>query len=529
MPTEEAVIMETFFRIADKDGKEVPFRLNSTQRALDENLTGRDLIPKARQEGISSYFLGRYTAKCLYRHNTNAVIVSHESEATQRLLQRCRFFLNNMEGGKKPIIGRDAQNAITFPETNSSLWIGTAGSRAFGRGDTIHALHCSEYAYWPDAGKLMMGLNEAVPLSGEIAIESTGNGIGNDYYKRCIRARDGASHYHLHFFDWKSFPEYRIALSPVEEEMLRKNLRADWEEVDLYEHGILDLEQIAWRRIKLEDMDYDLRKFKQEYPLVLEECFQSTGRSLFYRVNYVQTQEWILQDMGLHVLNPHPISGRAYTMGVDPSGGVGGDNSCIQIFDTLSKEQVAEWADNKTPPDVLAHKAAELGAIFNHAFMVVESNNHGIVVLHELRGGSEGNEIYPLEHVYESGVGGGLTVDDKPLAQMGLRTTTRSKPLMIGKLRTAVARDWKIHSSALKGEMDSFVEKEGGKIEADDGCLDDRVIAAACALWGAEWAELSYEEGMDEADEKDTTYDPFSFEEIIKSINRLHGERETRW
>ena len=525
MPTEEAVIIESFFRIADKDGNDVPFHLNVSQRRLDDELTGRDIIPKARQEGISSYFLGRYTAKCLYKPNTNAVIVSHESEATQRLLQRSRYFLKHMPG-RKPQIGRDAQNAITFPETSSSLWIGTAGSRAFGRGDTIQALHCSEFAYWPDPKKLMKGLNEAVPLSGEIAIESTGHGVGNDYHKRCIRARDGASHYKLHFFDWKSFPEYRLPLTDAEKKQLRANLREEWEEVKLFENGILDLEQLAWRRIKLEDADYDLGTFHQEYPLTLEECFQATGRSLFYKILYEPTQDWTMQDKGLHVLDPHPVPGRAYTMGVDASGGVGADNAGIEIFDTETKHQVAEWTSNVTPPDVLAHVAAELGKLFNYAFMVVESNNHGLVTLAEFN--DETLDLYPPEMIFDSGMGGGLPIEERTLSQMGLRTTSRSKPLMIGRLRTAMAKEYVIHSSALKSELDTFVEKEDGKIEAEEGCMDDRVMASACAIWGADYAQLMYTDAHDTPIIVPGAYvDPFCFEEIIKRARQGQSQYKT--
>jgi len=89
--TPEAVIIESMFRVVTKEGEDVDFILNDTQKILDENLTGRDLIPKARQEGVSTYFLARYTAACLRRRNVKAVIISHESESTQRLLTRCQL------------------------------------------------------------------------------------------------------------------------------------------------------------------------------------------------------------------------------------------------------------------------------------------------------------------------------------------------------------------------------------------------------------------------------------------------------
>jgi hypothetical protein len=38
------------------------------------------------------------------------------------------------------------------------FYIGTAGARKFGRGDTITDLHCSEVAFWENAKELTAGL-----------------------------------------------------------------------------------------------------------------------------------------------------------------------------------------------------------------------------------------------------------------------------------------------------------------------------------------------------------------------------------
>jgi hypothetical protein len=65
----EAFLMQSLFKIADKDGREVPFVLNPHQADIDRSLSGRDIIPKARQLGVSTYVLGRFAAKCLTQQN----------------------------------------------------------------------------------------------------------------------------------------------------------------------------------------------------------------------------------------------------------------------------------------------------------------------------------------------------------------------------------------------------------------------------------------------------------------------------
>jgi len=69
MATKERFIIESMFMIADKDGNDVPFLLNPAQAALDDTLSGRDIIPKARQEGISSYYI-QLRRRCLRKPTT---------------------------------------------------------------------------------------------------------------------------------------------------------------------------------------------------------------------------------------------------------------------------------------------------------------------------------------------------------------------------------------------------------------------------------------------------------------------------
>ena len=509
--TPEAVIIESMFRIANKDGEDVDFILNNVQRELDENLTGRDIVPKLRQPGISSYFLARYVAACLRKRNVKAVIISHEGEATQRLLSRCHYFLDNLRG-PKPVIGRSGVNIITFPKMDSMIYMGTAGSKKFGRGDTVTHCHCSEYAYWPNPKDILSGLLQAVPMSGEIAIESTGNGVGNDYHKRVLRAYEGRSEWKCHFFGLQTCEEeYSIKLSAEDEAHVLRNLNPEWEEPQLIKLG-LSVGQLIWRRIKLEELDYDLKEFKKEYPLTLDECFQASGDSIFYRVRYEPTSLWKSEGNNLHVLYPHPIKGHQYVVGADPSGGTGRDNAAAEVFDLVTGDQVAEYAHNKIEPDSFGHKVTDLGETFNNAFIVVESNNHGPMTLDTIR-----NRDYPPMLIY-SMEQAGSSYEDRTLMSMGFRTSIRTKPIMIGKLRMLLAKAWIIHSPILNGELSTFIEHEDGKLAGQKGCKDDRVMAGACAAIGMEHAGLYAGNGDDllEMTSPDPAKYPFTLEGIVK-------------
>ena len=505
----EAKIIEGLLRIPTKEGEDVDFTLNTAQSRLDSALTGRDLVPKARQEGVSSYVLARFLVACLMYRNSRAVVISHDRESTQRLLARATYYVENFRG-PSPVIRNMSKNEITFPKTNSMFYLGTAGSRKFGRGDTITHLHCSEYAFWPDPKGLMTGLLQAVPMSGEIIIESTGNGF-NDYYRRCMKSESGQSLWTNHFLPWHTFPEYTMDLSKKEAAFVLGNLSEDWEEPKLVEEFGLTAGQIAWRRMKLDELEYDLNGFKQEYPMTLDECFQMSSESIFTKVNYVYTDKWKREGPGYWQLEGHPRKDLTYTLGADPAGGVGKDASAIEVYCIETSEQVAEYCSNRIDPEAFAYKIAEVGRKFNEAYTVVEQNNHGILTLSAL------SKVYSHGKIHQDD-SLSTTSEERQLFGLGYRTTQRNKPLMIGNLRTKLMSEVAIHSPLLRTQLSTYIEDEKGKLGAQDGCFDDLVMASACATTGwnrsAIYATAKTVVGVGQAD------NPFLVDNIIKEMQR---------
>jgi len=508
--SDEAYVIENMFRIADKEGNDVDFILNDVQRDLDLNLIGRDLVPKARQEGVSSYVLARFTAKCLYRRNTRAVVISHDQESTQRMLRKVKYFLEEIKG-PPPKISNMSANEIVFTKTNAMFYIGTAGSRKFGRGDTITDLHCSEYAFWPKPQDLMRGLMQAVPRSGEIIIESTGNGL-NDYYHRCMRSYSGNSRWASHFYPWHTFPEYQVDASEEEQEDFLAAIDSSLEEDALLEAG-MPVERLMWRREKLEEMDYDLRAFKTEYPQTLDECFQTTGESIFHRVKYEPTDKWKKVDANMWMLDGHPSVYYTYAIGGDVAAGVGRDYSALEVICLETGEQVGEYVNNRIDPEQFGRVADEIGRMFNPdipPFMVIERNNHGILTLAVL------DKLYPGRSLYSEAPKG--DTDDKQLMHLGYRQDAKSKPLIIGRLRSALAQGFIVHSPYLNSELSTFIEHENGKMEAQQNCHDDTVIALACAVKGLNEASFIKANALRRS--IDRSYkDPFSFDGILSDLN----------
>lgn len=494
--TRESLLIETLLKIANKQGQDVDFNLNSAQQGVDMEIARmqragapvRLKVPKARQRGVSSYAVARAVIKCCTKRNTSARIISHKEKSTMKLLEKARYYIKHMKGAK-PTLKYNSRNEISFPITDSTLSIYTAGSDEEARGDFITDLHCSEIAFWPDPKNLAASLFEAVPTSGEIVHESTGNGAQTWWHKSCLDARVGLGEYKLYFIPWHSSPEYCLPVDggthtvarlaelhklpqKCEARTILGNLMDDYEEPELLErYPNLCAGQLLWRRNKITSLSHDVVLFKQEYPMTLDECFRPSGQNFFHRVHYFDKDpRWIVEDKEYSHLKGHPDPHLTYVLGADVSGGVGQDSSVIQIGCVETMEQVGIWRSNTISPDDFAYAFEELGELYmaddyGWPLAVIESNNHGIATLDNLIK----NEVYDAEKLYT----------DNPkstnIIHSGLRTTKASKRLYIGRLRKALADEIKFYDPVTMGELSTFTDK----FEGAEGCHDDCVIALA--------------------------------------------------
>ena len=267
--------IESCLSIIDKNSKDVPLILNPIQNNFLENKSPLvqignqslylDCILKARKEGFSALIEALWLHACITQKNVRAVIVSHEEKSTSRLLERFRYYISSSV--LKIRTQKNSAQEISFPDTNSTCWIGTAGQRAFGRGDDITHLHFSEYLFYPNFS-IITGAAEAMRNGGWIILESTANGAGTEGHK-FWQAKNG---YKKHFFGWQDNREYSASDdTPFEimddEKILKKTLNLAWA-------------QLRWRRAKISTM-IDPSLFSQEYPANGKEAFRTSGQMAF--------------------------------------------------------------------------------------------------------------------------------------------------------------------------------------------------------------------------------------------------------
>jgi hypothetical protein len=383
----------------------------------------RTIILKARQIGLSTVTLARYYHNTITNVGTNTVIVAQKREQAELFLETIKLFYEQTPPEWQPTIQYNSKYELTFKSQRSSLRIASPTDDV-GRGQTIHNLHASELAFWPNAERAWAGLLESVPTSGSITIESTPNGIGNLFYRLWTQAQTGNSQFKPLIYPWW------------------------WEYAK------------EWADAKLADIGPD--KFAQEY-----DCdFLQSGRPVF-RQEYLKfpTREGAHQEAGV-VLYEQPIENQSYVIGADTAEGlVSGDYSVGLILERESAKVVGVIAGHWAP-EVFANILVKYGKLFNSAFIGVERNNHGHTVLLQLKNN------YSLSSIY-------TYPEDKKL---GWLTSAKTKPLMIDELEEAIRKGLiEIPDESIKQELIIYQYNDNGSTSAPEGFHDDRVMALAIA------------------------------------------------
>lgn len=275
-------------KIRTKAGDVHAFELNASQRYLHEQLerqkaeTGkvRALILKGRQQGISTYVGGRYYHQATHRRGARVFILTHEQEATNNLFAMVERYHDHCPKLVKPQTGASNAKELYFSGLESGYAVGTAGTKAVGRSQTVQLFHGSEVAFWPNASTHFAGVVQAIPdLPGtEIILESTANGVGGDFHERWQQAEAGIGDFIAVFIPWYWQEEYK---RPVP-----NDFTPDEEETAYMGAYGLSMEQMVWRRAKIAELK-DPMLFKQEYPATAAEAFQMTGHDSFIPADIV--------------------------------------------------------------------------------------------------------------------------------------------------------------------------------------------------------------------------------------------------
>lgn len=490
--------------IVPKDESPKKLTFNRAQRIFHAKITEqkkargrvRIICLKARQEGLSTYTAARFFREVHLIPYRKAMIVAHKAKASEALFAIYDRFYKNLEDGMRVETVSNTKNNYLELIHGSILTVETAGDPDAGRSQTVHRLHASEMAMWPNAEEVWTALEETVPLNGsEIIIESTAKGYGNLFHQMWEQAVSGESEFIPVFLPWWIHEEYQLPVTKREREEILATQ-------DPYERRCLDegffydqawggdgkvhkltAEQIAWRRFKIRSKKGNERAFRQENPATPEEAFLATGDGFFdqdaltllehqakeplYRGHFAD----LPSKEGFHIQRSErgwlrvwegPKPDRLYAIGADTSYGAQErtgfseeedearsrtDFSCAWVMDVEARRMVAQL-HGKIAPEAFAKqlnwlsyhygtRASSADGGYVHPAKVGVERNHasGMTVIKKLQ-----HELHHPNLYYSRLVA--VKRSGRPTTVCGWHTSKSSRSPMLDELAEAVAA-WK--------------------------------------------------------------------------------------
>lgn len=518
--------IENFLKIRNKHSKLVPLKLNPAQKLFYDEIVKcekekrlkRFIVLKARQMGISTFTEALIFANTSTQKFVNSMIIAHEDKATQNLFNMSKLYYEELPDVLRPMKKYSNEKALVFenptndesekrknPGLRSRITVATAGTAESGRSSTIHNLHISELAFFPNPRQSMTALLQSVPdtLDSLVVVESTANGVGDYFHNMWLQAVRGESEFVPIFLAWFIDPTYtREFRSEAERKQFIEEVNTTTtdrdgnvihtEEYLLKERFNLTYEQLNWRKYTIENKcNGDIEIFRQEYPSTPEEAFIASGRPRFNtnalkkygtytkdgERGYLEESGGIVKfvpdEKGYLEVWEHPDPSKTYAIGADVAEGLAhGDYSCALVGDD-DFNVVCMWHGH-IDPDLFGDELVKLGTYYNGAYIGVENNNHGLTTLRRLQDREYWNLYF--QKTYDR-------ITDTITSKVGWNTNSKTKRIMIDKLAEFIREMYLgIYSDLIIGECVTYVINDNGTTDAQQGCHDDTVMALAILL-----------------------------------------------
>lgn len=285
-PDKRARLSDGFYKIKDKAGRVVPFRMNPDQAGYLAERHGMDVVLKARQKGFTTVIQLDMLDDCLFVPNTAAGVIAHNlNDAKAFFADKIKFAYDNLPEAFRSVVSAEVDAADSMKFSNgSSIRVGTSL-----RSGTLQRLHVSEYgklcAKYPEkAREVKTGAFNTVQAGQSITVESTAEGQAGDFFEMCEIARHKAEtgegltplDFKFHFSPWFTSDEYRLDPEGV---TVTPEMAEYFDRIEAEAGVALDAAQRAWYVKKAEQQGEDI---KREYPSTAREAFEASVEGAYF-------------------------------------------------------------------------------------------------------------------------------------------------------------------------------------------------------------------------------------------------------
>jgi len=358
--------LNNLYYIKDKKGKKVLFKPNVAQRELLDNLWYMNIVPKARQLGITTFFTILYLDAVLFSENKTAGIIAHRQEDMRKIFRnKIVFAWENMPDWVRMSIGEpiiQTANEIVWNKGQSIFVSMTT------RSQTPNFLHISEYGYIcshdpAKADEILTGAINSVDAGQMISIESTAEGREGHFYRLTMLAKklkdEGRKltrlDFKLFFFPWFLDEGYRVKEDERDLVKLNQNDEAYFKNLEQQHDIKLDDLQQKWYVKKKETNGEGMYR---EFPSTIDEAFAVSLEGAYYKSQ--MDRVYLENRIGFFPVDPAFEVDTAWDLGMN-------DQTVILFFQTIGPEIrfVDEYANSgqglKHYVDVLQEKKYRYG------------------------------------------------------------------------------------------------------------------------------------------------------------------------
>ena len=456
-----AYFARTYIKIISLDEGLVPFDLYPYQEKMFKHFNDNrfSIVLACRQSGksISSVVFLLWYA-CFHPEKTIAIL-ANKGAVAREMLARITLALENLPFFLQP--GCKALNKGSIEFSNNSKIVASATSGNSIRGMSINLLFLDEFAFVENDAQFYTSTYPVVSAGKDtqIIICSTANGIGNVYHKL-----------------WEGAVQKTNEFIPF---------RVDWWDVP----GRDD----KWKAETVANTSE--LQFEQEFG----NTFHGRGNTLI-SANHLLAQasiepEFFKDNVWIY---KQPIKEHEYVMTVDVSKGRAQDYSTFTIIDVSTQpfEQVATFRDNNISPMLMPDIIYKYANTYNHAYVVIESNDQGAVVCNGLYYDLEYENMFVESSIKANALGATMTKRVKRIGCSSIKDLIEQGKLKINDAQTIV-------------EMSTFVSK-GNTYMAQAPNHDDLMMNLVLFAW---FTTTDVFQSLTDIDMKDLLY-----KERLKSI-----------
>lgn len=411
----------------------------------------RVIFLTARQQGKTTVSAAYLIWVMLFNDNKTIAILANKQATADEILSRMRLAYEELPRWMQQ--GVKNWNKRSIELENGSKAFASASSSSSIRGRSISMLYLDEFAFVPNtqADEFFTAVYPTITAgkNTKIFMTSTPNGYN-----------------HFHKF-W------------VEAEKTQRGERGG--------NGFMPL-RVHWHETPGRDQAwYDEQKAilgELKAAQELDAEFLGSGKTLLSgstlaRLSFdTPAREYSGQERGLKVYT-YPEKNHKYTMTVDVSRGRHLDYSAFTVFDITEYPHkiAATYRNNEIAPLLYASLVHKVARNYNEAYVLVEINDVGTQVADTLWTELE------YESMFWTKAGdllGKTGADPYP----GVRTTKKTKRIGCANLKDMIDNQQLIiNDYDMIQELSTFVQKDNGSYEADEGFHDDTVAT----LWLHSW------------------------------------------